>query len=104
MGEAKRKATSREDAMRALARIENNLLRPLPSIFNSRHNRSVALSHFLSAALQIKEPPLAYDATATAADAAAVEEITRILADTALDTPEITRMRKQVQDAVIKEK
>jgi hypothetical protein len=90
---------TREDALKSLAYIENGLLRNLPSIFNSPRNRSVALSHLLSAAMQVEEPPLAYDTSATAADIAAVEEIAKIMADTVRDTPEFAKTAREIRDA-----
>jgi hypothetical protein len=97
-GEAERKQPTREDAKRSLDFLVEKLLRPLPSIFNSPRNRSVALSHILSAVMQVEEPPLAYDESATAADIAAVERITKIMADTSRDTPEFARMAKQLRE------
>jgi hypothetical protein len=93
---------TREDALRLPALLEN-VLRPLSSIFNSPRNRSIASSRLLSAAMQVEEPPLAYDASATAADIAAVEAIAKVMAkmmaETVRNTPEFARLVETARDS-----
>jgi hypothetical protein len=86
-----------------LPALLENVLRPLSSIFNSPRNRSIAMSHLLSAVVQAEEPPLAYDASATAADVAAVEAIAKamaeMMAETVRNTPEFARLFDEARDS-----
>jgi hypothetical protein len=86
-----------------LPALLENILRPLSSIFNSPHNRSIASSHLLSAVMHVEEPRLAYDASATAADIAAVEAIAmvmaKMMAETVRNTPEFARLVETARDS-----